>query len=172
MGKSYAQASKLSSNTEEVLKIKENFPSLKVNSINNIQKIIKDNGKPKLHIKMTTKSPLRKHVIVSVNNDNKKNFMEECSNHVTNINRALKNIKLEVLIDFIWPDPKGIIIVTNKVTSPLDLQTIENYMKNANPINVNGVEVLRLSQPKFYLKIIDIPMSFRVRCVNGMTMSE
>jgi len=43
---SYAQASKPISNTEEVLKIKETFPSLKAKGINNIQKIIKGHSKP------------------------------------------------------------------------------------------------------------------------------
>ena len=97
----YAQASKSSSNTEKVLKIKETFPSLKANSIDNIQKIIKGNGKPKLCINMTTKGLSRKQVIVPMNNDNKKNFMKESSVHVTNMNRALKNIKSEVMVDFI-----------------------------------------------------------------------
>ena len=43
----YAQASKTGSNTEDVLKIKEFFSSLKAKNIDNIQKIIKGNGKPK-----------------------------------------------------------------------------------------------------------------------------
>ena len=32
----------------------------------------------------------RKQVIVLMNNDNKINFMKDSSNHVTNLNRALK----------------------------------------------------------------------------------
>ena len=51
----------------------------------------------------------------------------------------------------------GITIVTNKVTLASDLQTIENYVKTANHINSTRVEVLCLSQSKFYLKIIGIP---------------
>jgi len=34
--------------------------------------------------------------------------MEDSCNHVTNINRALKNIKLEVMVDFICSDQLGI----------------------------------------------------------------
>ena len=49
-----------------------------------------------------------------------------------------------------------ITIVTNKITLALDLQTIENYIKTANCINLTGVEVLCLSQSKSYLKIISI----------------
>ena len=36
-----------------------------------------------------------------MNDDNKKNFMEESSVHVTNMNRALKNIKIEIMVDFV-----------------------------------------------------------------------
>ena len=46
--------------------------------------------------------------------------------------------------------------MTNKVTSFLDLQIIENYIKNTNYINANGVKVPRLPQSKSYLKIIGI----------------
>jgi len=45
LGKLYAQASMTSSNTKDILKIKEAFLSLKAKNINNIQKIIKGNGK-------------------------------------------------------------------------------------------------------------------------------
>ena len=51
----------------------------------------------------------------------------------------------------------NIIIVTNKVTLASDLQTIENYIKTANCINLTRVEVPCLSQSKSYLKIIDVP---------------
>ena len=51
----------------------------------------------------------------------------------------------------------NIIIVTNEVTLASDLQTIENYIKTANCINLTRVEVPCLSQSKSYLKIIDVP---------------
>jgi len=50
---------------------------------------------------MTTKSPSRKQVIIPINNTNKKNFIEESSVHITNMNRAFKNIKTEVMVDFV-----------------------------------------------------------------------
>jgi len=75
---------------KEVLKIKETFSSLKTNGIDNIQKIIK-----------AMKGPSRKQVIVPMNNNNKKNFMKESSSHITNMNITLKNIKLEVIVDFV-----------------------------------------------------------------------
>ena len=59
----------------------------------------------------------------------KQKFMELSSSHITNLNRALKNIKSEVMEDFIHIDQAGIIIVTNKVTSSLDLQTVTNFIQ-------------------------------------------
>jgi len=95
-----------------------------------------------------------------MNNDNKAKFMKSSSSYITNLNRALKNIKSEVMVDFICMDQAGITIVTNKVTSSLDLQTIKKYIKNANHINSDKVNTSHLPQLKFYLKIIDIPYFF------------
>ena len=36
-----------------------------------------------------------------MNNDNKVKFMKDSSNYITNLNRALKNIKLDIMVDFI-----------------------------------------------------------------------
>jgi len=143
--KLYTQASKTSSN-KKVLKIKEAFPSLKAKNINNIQKIIKknNNSKPKPCINMTTKRPSQKQVIVPMSNNNKKNFMDKSNAYVSNMNRALKNIKSNISVNFICTDTAGIIVVTNKVTSSLDLQTIKQYVKDANHINSNKVNSPRL----------------------------
>ena len=147
----------LSNNTREVLKIKKTFLNFQVKKIKKNQKKIKDDGKPKLKINMTMKEPLRKQIIVPMSNDNKLKFMEESSVYITNINRVLKNIKSKVMANFVHSDQAGIIIVTNKVTSSLDLQTIEKYVKNTNYIKADEVKVSHLPQLKSYLKIIGIP---------------
>ena len=149
--------SHLPNNTREVLKIKKMFLNLQANKIENIQKIIKDNSKLKPRINITTKRPLRKYVIVPMNNNNKTKFMKKSSTHITNINRALKNIKLKVMANFIHSDQAGITIVTNKVASSLNLQTIEKYVKNVNYIKADEVKVPYLPQLKSYLKIIGVP---------------
>jgi len=147
----YAQISKDRNNTESVLKIKKAFPTLKANNINNIQQMIKDDSKPKLCINTTTKGPSRKQIIIPMNNKNKNNFMREKV-----VLRALKNIKMDIMVDFIQLDCNSIVIMTNKVASSLELQMIENYVKNANHISTDGVKVPRLPQSKSYLKIIGI----------------
>jgi len=82
--------------------------------------------------------------------------MDESNAHVLSINRALKNIKSNVLVDFICTDAARIIVVTNKVATSLDLQTIEQYVKGVNCINSNKVDSSRLLQLKLYLKIIGL----------------
>ena len=106
---------------------------------------------------MIIKGLSRKQVIIPMSNKNKLKFIEVSSTHVTNLNRALKNIKSEVMADFICIDQTGIIIVTNKVASPLDLQTIKKYIKNTNLINSDEVNVSHIFQSKLYLKITGIP---------------
>ena len=91
-----------------------------------------------------------------MNSNNNARFIKESSLHVSNINKALKNVKSEVLVNFIWSEQLGITVVICKVVSSSDLLIIENYIKNVKCINVIGVNVLCLPQSKSYLKIIDI----------------
>ena len=90
--KLYVQATKTNGNTKEVLRIKKAFSFFQAKNIKNIQKIIKENDKPKLYINITIKSLSRKQVIVSISRDNKKNFVEESNTYTLNpnMNRALK----------------------------------------------------------------------------------
>jgi len=92
-----------------------------------------------------------------MSNDNNTKFMKNSSVHVANINRALRNAKSEVLADFIYLDPLGITVVTNKVSMQSDLQIIEQYIKNSDNIDTLQVEVSYLPQLKSFFKIIGIP---------------
>ena len=103
---------------------------------------------------MTTKRPSKKQVIISMNTKNRNCFMKELSAHVYNINRALKNIKSEIIADFIHLDNKGIIITTNKVVAPSDLNMVEKYIKDLNDIDSSNVP--KLPQLKSYFKIFQI----------------
>jgi len=76
--------------------------------------------------------------------------------YISNINRILRNIKSEVMADFIHTDNWGLIIMTNKVTSQSNLNTIESYIKNINIINIENIMTFYLPQSKSYLKIIGI----------------
>ena len=105
---------------------------------------------------MITKCPLRKQIIVPISNNNKTKFIVSSSKYITNFNRALKNTKSEVMVDFTYIDQNSIVIVTNKITS-LDLQTIEKYIKNIEYFNSEDINTPHLPQSKSYLKIIGIP---------------
>jgi len=82
--------------------------------------------------------------------------MKDLSFYITNINRALKSIKSDVMANFICTNNKDVVITTTKVTENLNLQTIERYVKNTNNIEMMQVESPRLPQSKSFLKIIGI----------------
>jgi len=106
---------------------------------------------------MTTKSLSRKQIIVPMNGDNIMKFIKKSNHYISNINKALRNIKSDVLVDFICSNPLSITVVMCKVTSSSDLQVIKNYIKNVNYIDIISVNIPHLPQSKFYLRIIGIP---------------
>jgi len=77
--------------------------------------------------------------------------------YIININHALKGIKSNIIADFIHVEDKRIVIMTNNVASPSDLQEIEKYVKNSLMSNMDQISSPRLPQSKLYLKIVDIP---------------
>ena len=48
--------------------------------------------------------------------ENNSNFMKNLFLHMANINRLLRNAKLEVLVNYIWSDPTEVTIITNKIS--------------------------------------------------------
>ena len=76
--------------------------------------------------------------------------------YVRNINRALKDIKSNIMADFIQVDNRGLIITTNKVTFTSNLNIVEKYIKNIDVVNLNNVMLPRLPQSKSYIKILCI----------------
>ena len=127
-GKSYAQATKMSNKTSDVLKIKNMFPSLNAQKVDQVNNIVNGQVKPKPHIKMTTKGPSRKQIIIPMSGENISSFMKSSSLHVANLNRLLHNAKSDVLTDYICSDPIEITIVTNKVSQQSNMAII-----NPNP---------------------------------------
>ena len=89
------------SKVANISKLKENYSNLLTKKIENIHRIINDTGKFKPHIKMTTKGSLQKQIIVSMGKNNITKFIALSSIHIANLNRSLKNIKLNVIADYI-----------------------------------------------------------------------
>ena len=95
---------------------------------------------------MTNKSSLRKQVIIPISFTNLEKFIAISNKHIANINSVLKNIKSDIVADFIQKYNRGLVITTNKVVANSDLNTIENYIKNIDMINSNKTMSLRISQ--------------------------
>ena len=102
--KSYAQASKQSTSTLDIIKIKNMFPSIGAKKIDQINEIVKG-SKPKHQINMTIKGPSCKQVIFLMNSDNRDRFMKNSAIYIANLNRNLNNTKSKVSVDIICPDP-------------------------------------------------------------------
>ena len=92
-----------------------------------------------------------------MSNNSATSFIKDSSTHIININRILKNIKSNTIADFIHVENKSIVITTNNIASPLDLQAIEQYVKSIVCIKSEHVQSPRLPQFKLYLKIIGVP---------------
>ena len=92
---------------------------------------------------MTTKGPSQKQVIVSINNEVAKRYLKNSSIHIININHVLKNIKSNIITDFICIKDKGIVIITNNMASLSDLQEIEKYIKNSLTTDTEQISLPR-----------------------------
>ena len=103
---------------------------------------------------MTTKSPSFKQVIVPMNDETTKKYLKDSNTYIVSINRTLKSIKSNVMANFIHIDNKDIVISTNNITNPSDLQEIKKYIRNS--LNTDQISFPRLLQSKSYLKIIGI----------------
>jgi len=158
--KSYMQASKanISSSIEDVIRVKEVFPTLSANEVGKMLKAKNSSGdtkKPKIN--MTTRRQSRREVIIPMTKTNAELIVNSAHIHISNINKCLKNFKSDIFADFIRFNVNGIIITTNKPTSDLDLSTIEKYLKNVQNVNPDSIESPRLPKSKSYMKIIGLP---------------
>jgi len=98
-GWSYVQVSL--ANVKDIVKIKEIFMNLSTKKIKEGQKMINEQKKKKLRFNITTKNPLKRQVLVSINSTNLNKFMAMPSIYIANINRALKDIKSAIMSDFV-----------------------------------------------------------------------
>jgi len=97
------------------------------------------------------KNPFQKQIIIFISMKNSERVIVQANKHITNINRLLKGVKSKIFADYICSDNKRIVITTNKITVSSDLNIVEKYIEE-----LNDIISLRLSQFKFYLKILSI----------------
>ena len=118
--------------------------------------MINEQKKKKPRFNITIKDSLKKQVLVPMSSTNSNKFMAMSSIHITNINRALKDIKSNIMANFVWADQRGLTITTNKVVFMSDLNTINKYIKNVNIVDPENIMASQLPQSKSYLKILGI----------------
>jgi len=143
--KSYVQASKtnISSSIEDVIRVKEAFPTLSADEVEKMLKAKNSGGgtkKPKIN--MMTREQLRREVIIPMTKTNTELIVNSAHIHISNINKCLRNSKSDIFADFIRYNINGIIITINKLASNLDLLTIEKYLKNIQNINSDSIKML------------------------------
>ena len=112
------------------------------------------NNKPKIN--MTTRRPSRKEVIIPIAKHNTELIVNSAHNHISNVNKCLKNFKSDIVVDFICITNNGIVITINKPANDLNLSTIEKYLKNIKNINSDLIESLCLLKSKSYMKSIGL----------------
>ena len=166
MKKSYVQASKAntSSNIKDVIQVKEVFPALSADEVGKMLKA-KNNGvgmkKPKIN--MTTRRLSRKEVIIPMTKVNTKLIINLAYTHISNVNNCLKISKSNIITNFICINVNGIIIMTNKPASNLDLSIIiEKYLKNVQNVNLDSIKSPCLPKSKSYIKIVGLPYSSKL----------
>ena len=113
-----------------------------------------DNKKPKIN--MITRELLKKEVIIPMAKSNTKLIVNSAYTHISNVNKCLKNSKLDIIADFIWITNNGIIITMNKLANVLNLSTIKKFLKNINNVNLNLIKGPCLPKSKLYMKIVGL----------------
>ena len=159
MKKSYAQASKSNCllKVEDILRIKEAFPSLSVDEVDKILKFKNSNeGKMKPKLNMMTRGPSRKEVIIPMTKSNAKLIMKSAHKHITNINEYLKNSNSNIITDFIRLSNNGVIITTNRPVNATELSRIKDFLKKIDNIDPVSIEVPCLPKSKSYMKIVGL----------------
>ena len=91
-----------------------------------------------------TKDLLRKQIIISISTNNMEKVIVQSNIYISNINRLLKDIKLEISANFICSDNKEVIIIINKIVFFSNLNIVEKYMKKLNNVNSNNIMSFRL----------------------------
>jgi len=112
--KSYTQASEI--NIEDIIYIKDMFLTLTPKKIIEVNNIINKLSTVKPKIKMTTKGPLRKQVIIFMSKISSNVIGSNASFHINTINRHLREANSNNIADFLYTDKVGI-ITTSLTTS-------------------------------------------------------
>jgi len=98
-----------------------------------------------------------KQIIVPINKEVANKYIKDASEHISRINSMLKSIKSSIITDFIQADDGSIIISTNNIALPSDLQEVEKIVKSLLQDDEDQIASPHFLQSKSYLKIVEIP---------------
>ena len=107
----YAQASKL--NVKDIIHIKDAFPSLSLKKIVEFNNILNISKSVKSCIKITTKKPLRKQIIILMDQSNTSFIVNHANTFIRNINNHFCKHNLNIIANFIRLEDHRVIITTN-----------------------------------------------------------
>ena len=105
---------------------------------------------------MMMREPSRKQVIIPMAKSNTELIINLANLHIANINKYLKNIKSDVIADFIHITKEEVVITMNKPVNASNLSIIEKYIKNISNINSDSIDSSCLPKSKSYLKIVGL----------------
>jgi len=112
-------------NVEDVLHIKDIFPTLSPNKIIDINNIINKSNIFKLKINMAMKEPSRKQIIVLMSKSNVEVILNQANFLIININRHLKEAKSNIITDFIHLENNRVVITIYQATSAKEISIIK-----------------------------------------------
>ena len=151
--KSYALKANILPNVKDVLQIKETFSTLLADEVTKMIKAKNSSeGQKKPKINMITKEPSRKQIIIPMTKSNTELIINSANQQIANINKSLKEFKLDITADFIHIINDGVIITTDKLVNASNLKII-----NVKEIKSDAIENSCLPKSKLYLKIIGLP---------------
>ena len=136
--KFYAQASKI--NVKDIIHIKDTFLTLTLKKIIEVNNVINKLYIVKPKIKITTKGPLRKQIIVPISKSNSNIIRSNVSFHINTINRYLKEANSNNMANFLHIDKVSIIITISQTISFQDIKTIKKAIKNSKKINKDFIQ--------------------------------
>jgi len=139
--KLYAQAFKSNlSKVEDILRVKEAFPSLSADEVRKILKVKNSSeGKKKPKLNMITRGPSKKKVIIPMTKSNAELIMKSAHKQITNISEHLKNSNSDIIADFIRLSNNRVIITTNRPANATKLSRIKNFLKKIDNINLISI---------------------------------
>jgi len=91
----------LKDNIKDLFKIKDIFSKLFPENFLEIHNIIKSTQKNKPKMNMMIKKLSRKQIVIPIEINNAEQIIAKANSHISNINRILKEIKSEILVNSI-----------------------------------------------------------------------